>query len=259
VAESEARRVVAFGILTAVAGRSSDLGLRIAVDPTQQHNGVGQALMETLKDVAVHRGANNLIVILSNEDLDVIRFLEAAKFKLRNYTWQLLLSKATLNSLGRSPFPAGLTLASLDEGQEQEFHEIIQAALRDRPRFERYHELALPALRERENYQPGDIQVLRSEGQAVGLAVLHLEGDSTNGFEAEVEPVGVIPAWRNQDVELALLKAALVRASERGATMSEIWVHSADSLTLDVYTKVGFERAGTRLTYICKLAVAQRE
>lgn len=256
VAEAADQGVVAFGILNQLQARPHDFTLYLGVNPASQHAGVGRLLIETLKDVAVHRGAQGLIAVLQNEDLDVVTFLATNGFKLRNYTWHLTLPGELLAAIGRSALPKGVKLASFEPQQQAEFKQLYQQALQNSPRFERYSDLDLESLAQEETYQPGDILVARSQedGQGLGLAVLQLEASSRSHLIATIEPLGVIPEWRGTNLETALLKAALVRGQERGAASSEIWVHSADSLTLEVYTKVGFERVGMRLTYTCKLA-----
>lgn len=256
VAEDSATRIMAFGIINPVPSRPNDFSLQIGVAPNNQYAGVGKALMETLKDVAAHRGAENIVAILQNEDFEIANFLEDNGFRLRNYTWQLFLSNETLRQITPEPFPVNLKLESLTTSDEEEFQKLLRRALGDKPRFERYAELDLSILLSNEEYQMGEVLIARAENdkQPVGLAVIQLDKASPNNTIAEVEPVGVVPQWRNRNLEEALLRAALLRARDRSATMAEIWIHSADNTMLDVYTELGFERVACRITYSHRLA-----
>lgn len=179
----------------------------------RRRRGVGTALFREVSALARAHGRDGLIFGARHDDADSLDYLGKRGFAevLRLRSSALELDEA---AGGFAP-PAGIEIAPIEDGHEQELYAAAATIVRDIPSaqesdigtFEQWRRRELPGTTARDCSF-----VALAEGSVIGYAILLDVGEGVG----EHAITGVLPEWRRRGVALALKQAQIDAAKARG-------------------------------------------
>jgi mycothiol synthase len=220
------------------------------IDPGLRRQGLGGYLLQTVVGDLVGSEARQLYCSLASQDSPAARFLAASGFYAEHEERYL-----TLDALEDLP------PTSLGEDYGLRTYERAETI----PCFRRLYDTSFYGLPWYQPYESdseiaadladaGDLLFLEYGRQLVGFLWLRWPELGV----AEIEPVGLIPAYRNQGLGRQLMLAGLHQAVAQGARAVNVGVWRRNEAAVGLYTRLGFRETDRRLFMAYDLASEER-
>jgi len=232
-------------------------GERLWVDWTARDAAAGHALLDWATDCARERGATRLRSWAWEPDGELVDVVRGRGFEPARTSLELEVELSS--EIHEPPWPAGVTVRTVQEGEEPRVHELIEDAFADTNDFRPtpYDEWAAWALETSKLDRSLWFAVLQDDrDEMVGAAVCQEERAGEPGL-GWIETLAVRRAWRRQGLGTALLLHAFRELHARGKTAAGLSVDAENPTgAVRVYESVGMRPVRTRVLYEKRLPAA---
>ena len=213
------------------------------IAPTWQRQGLGRKLLRFVCRQAQQRGFTQLSCVLPALDTPAAHFLRAHAFRLEHEEYLLTLSDLS-GALGArlpdSPLPPHFTLTTFPlPAAASQFRQLYDACFGPHPWYQPYQDdEEVLAEMHHTGAIPADLLFLLHDDQPIGFVWLRW----LPAFSAQIEPIGILPAYQGQGLGRSLLLRALHRLHEQGTQTAQIAAWSQNLAALHLYQDVGFQK-----------------
>ncbi len=234
-------KAVGYALATAVPGLDKIYQLRGCIDPAARRQGYGGRLLEHVL-VALRRCGGLQVSWAADSPGDpAARFLLNRGFFVEHVEVQLEIDP--LEGLETAAFPRGFRLRSFHDSEAiDHFLRLYELSFAGRPWYQPYQSVVEVAA---ELADPAELLFLCQGQDPVGF--LWLRWPDVDA--AEIEPVGVAPAYQGRGLARPLLLAGLRQAADQGAKKVRLGVWENNSVAIRLYRSLGFRRTKT-VTYL---------
>jgi mycothiol synthase len=219
-----------------------------SVLPEFQHKGIGLQLMEALEahTLALYPGKRLQTRLEANNTKAHAFLVNKAGFKVERRFW--LMTHAALGTVRPAPPIPGVTFEYLLPGQDPTAAvSLYQSILDPAAGHHLLDDAQIKLWTGLDTFQANSFLLARQGTSLVGLCFQTFTRGLPHG---QIRFLGVLPPFRGQGLATALLKQALIDASQNGKTTVQLEVSGADdTLETALYRRNGFEVAGGEVFY----------
>jgi mycothiol synthase len=235
---SEAGEAVGCALVHPVPGLPGLYELQGGILPGRRRQGLGRYLLKSLLADLARSPVRRLTAVVSSTGSPAARFLLAQGFFVEHHEW--LLVRADLSALPEPALPPGFGWRTYErETTVPLFRRLYEASFSGLAWHQPYADDGEVAA---ELAEAGDLLYLNHGPEPVGFAWLR---PPENG-EAQIEPLGLVPAYQGRGLGRTLLIGALRRLSERGVRRALVGLWADNERALGLYRKLGFRRRHRR-------------
>lgn len=217
-----------------------------AILPARRRQGVGRLLLAAVRADLSGGPARQLSVPVDSLRSPAACFLLAQGFRVGHVEWQLILDE-----------PAGLPAFALPAGFTFQTYPLADTM----PLFRRLYEQAFAGLAWFQPYaddrevaaelaDADDLLYLAHGAELVGFAWLRYSAEEA----AQVEPIGLIPAYQGRGLGRLLMLGALQRLAAQGAERCLVSLWEENRRAMNLYLRLGFRRHRPRTFLALELA-----
>lgn len=238
---SEANNLVGFAFVVPVSGLAGVLDLQGCIEPSKRRQGYGTHLLQAIIDALKDNGPLQLSHGVYNLNSRAAHFLQSQNFFIEHIEVQMMLENP--GRLKELSLPPGFRLATFPlAAAVRTFRKSYDDTFRDAPWYQPYTSVK---------------EVTADLDHPTDLLFL-LDGDKTAGFAwlrmpktdlGEIEPFGLLPAYRGQGLGSKFLTAAIHRLAARGSKQVQIGAWQRNERALHLYRRLGFKQTRTQ-TYL---------
>lgn len=231
VAEA-AGKPIGFAAIDPVPGLPGLYSLHGQVAPPYRRQGVGARLLAAAV-AAAPPDAERLSAAVDDPDGPDGRFLQAQGFAPEHEEWEMALTP--LPRRARPDLPDGLRWAGHDRAAAlTHFLNLYDAIFAGLPWYQPFERSEADALLE----SAADLLFLADGPRPVGVAWLHDSG--------QIEPLGLLPAYRKRGLGRLLLDGALAELAARGVATAVVGVWTTNETAVRLYQQAGFHHVKSR-------------
>lgn len=225
------KRVSGYAIVAPVPGLPGVFELTGGVATPWQRRGTGTRLLDTVKAESPAIGAQRLSVFTADLNGEAALFLLGRDFAVEHE--ECLLELNLDHGLPDAPEVSGLSVATLPrEAAVALFPVVYEASFAGTRWAQPYSMAETAALLDHAD----DLLFLMRDGEPVGVAWTEV-GLAGVG---RIEPFGIVRAQQGRGYGRWLLREALVRLRERGATTAQLGLWRDNNAALTLYQRAGF-------------------
>jgi mycothiol synthase len=232
---------VGYATATPVPGLDNVFDLQGCIDPARRRRGLGSRLLQHVLEALRRRGARQVSRAAESPDDPAARFLLKRGFFIEHV--EARMHQDRLDELEASAIPPGFHLQSFHKSKAIEH-------------FLRLYEIAFGGHPWHQPYQ-GKGEVAAELADAADLLFL-CKGQEPIGFlwmrwpaidVAEIEPLGIAPAYQGRGLARPFLLAGMLHAADQGATKVTLGIWENNKVAMQLYRSLGFRRTRT-VTYL---------
>jgi mycothiol synthase len=209
------------------------------IAPAQRRQGVASAFLQTIIERLAGSDVSQLSYPVSSTETPAARFLLKNGFCAEHEEQLLVLDE--LSALPAVDPGPGLSLSTLACSQAiAHFRRLYEASFAGLAWFQPYEDDQEVA---RELADAGDLLFLADGDQPIGFLWLRWPDVQL----AEIEPVGLLPAYRGRGLGRWLVVAGLRQAAQQGAGRVQTGLWRTNAVAWKLYRQLGFRPAGTTI------------
>ena len=229
--------LVGYASLRPVPGLDGIYDLQGCIVPERQRQGFGSELLNFLLAELQGSDVRQLSHMVNSKDTPAAQFLHCHGFFVEHE--ECFLSLKDLSQLSPGQIPPGYTLRTFSRpAATRHFRRLYDLIFAGLPWYQPYHsdkEVAADLV------DPADLLFLLDNHTPIGFLWVHW-----SEFErGEIEPVGILPAYRRQGLGCRLMLAALRQMAEQGAREVALGVWNNNVAALNLYRSLGFRQSHT--------------
>jgi mycothiol synthase len=230
-----------YALAAAVPGLDEVYELWGCIDPAERGQGYGSRLLEHVLEVLKRSDARQVSRAIDSPDDPAARFLLRRGFFVEHREIRMQLGR--LAGLEAAALPAGFRLQSFHYSVAiDHFLRLYELSFVGHPWYQPYQSVAEVAA---ELADPAELLFLCYGREAVGFLWLRWPEVDT----AEIEPIGIAPAYQGRGLARPFMLAGLMQAADQGATKVTLGVWENNLTAVRLYRRLGFRRAKT-VTYL---------
>ena len=210
-----------------------------------RNQGLGTELTQTLKEELRNNHIIQLSYAIDSLDAPEAVFLQKQGFFTEHVEWKMALKN--LADLPPLNLLAPYSIRTFDEATAATlFNRLYEYSFAQLPWYQPY-----PSDQEmlRELDDPKNILFLFHQNEPIGFAWLRWNRPNS----IEIEPMGIIGAFHGKGLGKTLLLRALQQCRQLGAEEVHLGVWKSNSIAVDLYEGVGFERQSQLIYLACDL------
>ncbi|MEZ4510619.1 MAG: GNAT family N-acetyltransferase [Chloroflexota bacterium] len=210
------------------------------IAPSQQRRGYGSALLTALL-AALAGSHKTLTYAVNSHDKPAALFLRHHQFAIEHEEWQMVW-RAEESRVGKTAvLPPHLTIRTLPQPQAiAQFVALYDRSFGPHPWYQPYTPDEVAALLA----SPADLHFLYAGKEPIGFTWLRLAGGA-----AEIEPVGIVPAWQGRGNGRFLLHHTLAWLARHGYQEVHLGVWQSNQAAVQLYQRLGFCHSSSRYFY----------
>jgi mycothiol synthase len=238
---SDEHGLVGYAYVTPVPGLVGVLDLQGCIDPAKQRQGYGSHLLSVVIASLMANGRPQLSHAVDTLSSPAALFLQSRQFVVEHIEWHMLLENP--GDYAPVSFPPGFRLATYPlAAAVRNFRKTYEAAFHGLPWFQPYtSDREVTA----ELSAPTDLLFLLDNEKIAGFAWLRMPELDLG----EVEPFGLLPAYRGKGLGAKFLTAAIQQLVASGAKRIRIGTWQSNDRAIRLYQQLGFKHINTQ-TYL---------
>jgi ribosomal protein S18 acetylase RimI-like enzyme len=233
-----------YALIVPVPGLPHIVELSGGIDPPYQRRGLGSRLLgHVLNELRLQAG---VVRQVSHQ----VRSLNspAALFLIKNGFYieheEIVLRRCDLQNIPRPSGGEGVEIVLMSRSKcVKTFSSLFSASFAGLPWDQPFSEDEIEDMLD----DAADILFLTKESRPIGFAWLHLK-DHRLGL---IEPLGILPGYRQQGYGRFFVKNAVFVLLRRGATHAQIGAWRTNHPAISIYQSLGFEHHET-ITYLAQ-------
>jgi len=244
-----ADRIAGFGAIAPTPGLPGLYFVDGFIARAHRRLGLASHLLRTMIDDLAGGEVLRIYHSLSSSDSSAAHFFAAQGFHKEHE--ELLLRLDSLADLPPARLESGFACRALPRTQAiARFRQLYDASFSGQPWYQPYETERDVAV---ELAEADDLLFLFHGKEPVGFLWLRWPDLDV----AEIEPVGVLPAYRGRGLGRQLVLAGLNRAAESGARSATVGVWQENAAAIHLYRALGFREIGRTLFVAYDLAAPQ--
>ncbi|MFZ0547216.1 MAG: GNAT family N-acetyltransferase [Candidatus Promineifilaceae bacterium] len=232
---------VGYGCVTPVPGLEAIFHLQGCIDPDKRRQGFGTHLLNAILASFMERGKFQLSHAVYSLSSPAARFLLSRQFVVEHIEWQLLLENP--GQFSAVSFSPAFRLATYHKAEAvRSFRKLYDAAFRGLPWYQPYTSAEEVTA---ELPDPANLLFLLDGEKTAGFAWLRMPEPDVG----EIEPFGLLPAYRGKGLGVPFLIAAIQQLAAKGAKRVRIGAWQQNERAIRLYQQIGFKHVNTQ-TYL---------
>lgn len=206
----------------------------------QRRKGHGSTLLTAV--LTALAGSNKTVTYaVGGHNEPAALFLRHHRFDVEHEEWQMVWRADEGQEKKTAVLPPPLTIRTLPQPQAiTQFIALYDRSFAPHPWYQPYTPDEVAALLA----SPADLHFLYTNEEPIGFAWLRLAGAM-----AEIEPVGIVPAWQGRGNGRFLLHHALAYLVRHGCREVHLGVWQSNQAAIELYQRLGFRHTTSRYFY----------
>lgn len=235
------RKPVGYASVRPVPGLDGIYDLQGCIDPQHQRRGLGSRLLNYLLDDLKGSPVRQVSHPVNDTGEPATRFLKSHGFFVEHE--EVFLNLDVERRLSVTELPAGYTLQHFPRSDAiSHLRDLYDKVFFGVPWYQPYVSDRQVAA---ELVDPSDILFLLHQHQPIGFLWIHW----SEFDQAEIEPLGILPAYQGGGLGRSLLLAGLEQIAQGGARQVSVGVWQENKAAMRFYERLGFVQHQT-VTYL---------
>lgn len=210
------------------------------IAPKQRQQGHGSALLTAVLN-AFAGSHKTITYAVDGHDEPAAHFLRHHHFQVEHEEWQMVWQAEEGHGAKTAVSSPHLSIHTLPQPQAiAQFIALYDRSFSPHPWYQPYTPDEVDALLA----TPADLHFLYAHDEPIGFAWLRFAGAT-----AEIEPVGVVPAWQGQGNGRFLLHHTLNYLLRHGCREVHLGVWQSNQAAVALYQRLGFRHTTSRYFY----------